>query len=433
MNNRLTSVTAILILSTTVSVLGYAQPSANPVAQARLIVRQAGEAYRQKDYARARDLFSQAQQLRPDHPGIIYNIAACNALVGNAAEASKRLEEVAAMGLAYHPEQDSDFVSLWNTATFREVQKRFDTNNKPVGVVLPAFQLNQSELIAEGIAYHEAEQSFYVSSVRKRKIIRIGANGEQHDFSNPSDSLWAAMGMAVDQQRHLLWVATTAFPFMEGFRDDLNGRSAVVQYDLKSKQLVRRWEIPVDGKGHILGDLAVTKTGEVYATDGQTPAIYRITREGTIERYITSDEFVSLQGITFSGDGKKLYVSDYSRGIFVIDPVSKKAELMGQLSSQTLLSIDGLYYDSHSLIGIQNEITPNRIARFFLSEDGKTLTGVNILSMNNPSAEEPTLGVIVGKNFYFNGNSQWKNLTARGQVRPNAAWEPHRVMKLRLP
>ena len=426
------SIAVLVCLIILISCHGNAQSKDNPVSRARLLTLEAGQAYDRKDYQKAFDFFSQAHQLRPDHPGIMYNLAACDALLLRESRAVRMLADIAAMRLVYHPEKDSDFVSIWRTQKFQAVLHRFQSNESPEGVAQRAFQLGDSDLIAEGMAYSENRHEFYVSSVRKRKILCIKSTGEESDSSLPNDSLWSVMGMAVDQKRQILWAATSALGQMEGFREDLRGRAAIVKYDLRKGTLVGRWEVSPVGTGHTVGDLTLDNAGDVYATDSQAPNIYRLTSDGKFELYLTSNQFVSLQGIAWSKDNKLLYVSDYARGVFVIDPKRKRVHLMAPLRNETLLSIDGLYWYDGTLIATQNDISPNRVVRLYLAPGGKSFNRLTVLEANRPFANEPSLGVVANKEFYFIGNSQWSKFDNNGRKYSKDVVEPYTIFSTRL-
>jgi hypothetical protein len=42
--------------------------------------------------------------------------------------------------------------------------------------------------------------------------------------------------------------------------------------------------------------------------------------------------------------------------------------------------------------------------------------GVRVLAMNHPDFDEPTLGVMVGRDFYFVANSQYRRVGADGTL-----------------
>jgi len=47
-----------------------------------------------------------------------------------------------------------------------------------------------------------------------------------------------------------------------------------------------------------------------------------------------------------------------------------------------------------------------------LSADGTAIESAEILAMNLPQFDEPTLGALVGDDFYFVANSHWNRFDA---------------------
>ena len=426
---RLNISIALHIAFSLVSVLP-AQPTGNAVAQSRAFMNTAMKQYVQKNYAGALQNFTEALRLRPDHPSLKYNVAAMQSLTGNTESALKELSAVARMGLLYSPEHDSDFVSLWNTPRFQNIVNMFRHNSERTGTPDVVFTMKERGLVTEGIAYDSASGSFFIGCVRTRCIIERTKLGKERFFSRASDSLWGVLGMKVDNSRRLLWAVTSTLPQMEGYSSEMGGRTAVVLYDLQTGRLIKKFE--PDGS-HTFGDLTLDHKGNVYVTDSRSPDIYRILlHSDTLELFYSSPEFVSLQGISFSDDDSHLYVSDYARGIFVIDPDTRNARLTPPLNDETLLTLDGLYYYKGTLIASQNNVNPNRIVRIQLSPDEEFCTRLLVLEANNSACAEPTLGTVIGNEFYFIGTSGWSNVSDAGIIDPPQKLQRHNICKIPL-
>jgi ketosteroid isomerase-like protein/sugar lactone lactonase YvrE len=427
MKNLFKPICFVLFLLLTGSVL-YAQE--DPIKAARSYMQQAISAYKEKNYASYLDNLKKAHSLRPDHPTIIYNLSGANALAGNSEEALKLLSRVADMGLIYRAAEDSDFASIKDSEEFKRILKKFESNKLPINNSSTALTIQEKGLITEGIAYDPVEENFYVSSVRKRKILSVGKNGEVRDFSLPQDGLWGVFGMRVDPERRLLWVCSSAIEQVEDFKDEEKGNSGIFKYDLVSKKLIKKYLLP---KGHLLGDLTINSKGDLFTTDSLKPVIYTISSQrDDIEVFLDTEPFVSLQGLDFTGDDKNLFVSDYSRGVFVIDTRSKRCVKVGQPEDMTLLAIDGMYFYKGSLIGIQNDINPNRVVRLYLNQELNRIERAEVLEANNPLFNEPTLGVVDKDRFYFIANSQWGSVGKDGKLAPMDKLQAHLILKTDL-
>jgi len=411
---------ALLVLGVTGLTLELGTAASDdPPRTARYYRQQAAAAYRAKDYAVAIDNLKKALELIPDHPTLFYNIAAISALQGKKSDAIAALSKVVAMGLALHPERDADFDSIKDSEEFKSVLRKFESNKTPIINSTTAFTIHEKGLITEGLAYDPVGETFFISSVHKRKILAVNKVGEAKTFADEQAGLWSVLGMKVDSERRLLWATTTAFPQMVDFNKDEENSSAVLKFDLKTGKLLKRYVLPNKPKGHGLGDLTIDSNGSVFATDSLTPAVYVIHPEkDEIELLLENDGFVSPQGLAFSGDERHLFMADYSTGLFDIDVKTKRVVHLRPLEGATLLGIDGLYFHKGSLIGVQNGVAPWRLVRILLSNDFKRVDRLQVIEANNPVFDEPTLGVIVKDTFYFIANSQWGLVDDKGQLGP---------------
>ena len=409
----------------------FAQPDV--VKDARYYSQKAIQAYRLKDFAAYLENMKQAQRLRPDHPTYMYNLAGAYALNGKNAEAFAWLGRVARMGLSYPASEDEDFESIKSLDEFKSILKVFEENNAPVSHSSLGFSLEETGLVTEGLAYDPETETFYVSSIHKRKIISVNRKGEAHDFSGANDGLWSVQGMKVDAKRHLLWVCTTAFPQMMNFAEVDKNHTGVFKYDLKTGKLLKKYLLQDNTKGHAFGDLALHPSGDVYVTDSVTPAIYVISRQkDLLELHTGPEPFSSPQGLDFSADGKKMFIADYGRGIFVFDMKNKAFKKLEYPETVSMLGIDGLYFYRGNIITIQNGIRPHRVVRWILNKAMDRVERSEVIEANNPQFDEPTLGVIVKDDFYYIANSQWESVNQQGQLAPSEKLRKPLVLKAKL-
>jgi DNA-binding beta-propeller fold protein YncE len=297
-----------------------------------------------------------------------------------------------------------------------------------------AFSLPETDLLTEGIAYDPKEKTFYVGSVHHRKIVRIDRAARVADFvTEARDSLWAPLGMKVDPARRVLWVAVSAVPQMSGFTPSDSGRSGLFRYDLASGRLTGRFLVPPDGAQHALGDVTISGSGDVYASDSRSPAIYLV-RAGadSVERFLTSPQLLSAQGMALSPDERTMYLADYSRGILRIDLPTRAVTLLPTSDTVLALGIDGLYLVDGRLVGIQNGVAPHRVVRLTLSPTGDSIAAGEVLERAHPRYAEPTLGVILGHDLCYVANSQWERFGEDGHVADSSVLLPPTVLRLRL-
>ncbi|HEV2913972.1 MAG TPA: hypothetical protein VGX92_11890 [Pyrinomonadaceae bacterium] len=400
---------------------------------ARYYSDQAVKAYKEKNYAAYLENMKMALELRPNHPRLMYNLAGAHALAGNKAEAVALLARVAEMGLIYAADRDGDFDSIKESDAFKAVLKRFENNRAPVNHSTTAFTMREKGLVTEGIAYDPASETFYVSSVHKRKIVSIAKDGAAKDFATERDGLWSVLGMKVDSRRRHLWATSAAIPQMMNYSEADAGRAAIFKFDLRTGKLLKKYLLPGQPKKHLLGDLVINSRGDVFATDSLTPALYTIEhRKDDLEAVIEGEPFVAAQGLDFSPDEKRLFVADYARGIFIIDLRTRKHFNLNPAPGSTLLGIDGLYRYKRSLIATQNGTNPQRIIRLHLDKSLEGVERLEVLEANNPLFDEPTLGVLVRDAFYYIANSQWGAVDQKGALAPAEKLREPVILKVRL-
>jgi hypothetical protein len=162
--------------------------------------------------------------------------------------------------------------------------------------------------------------------------------------------------------------------------------------------------------------------------------IYRLRPgQAALEDAARSDTFHSLQGLALSADGKKLAVADYSSGIHIVDISTGKPMLLPPPARTTMLGIDGVLRHGRDLIAVQNGVNPQRIVRLRMTADWSAIEGVDVLAANLPDMDEPTLAAISGSDLLVIGNGQWSRFGDDGAAKPDAQFEPTRVLRLTLP
>jgi len=296
-----------------------------------------------------------------------------------------------------------------------------------------AFQLSETGLITEGIAYDAKSGTFFVGSVHERKISQYTRRKGAKPFSLPADSLWGIFGLKVDEKRRLLWACSSALRQAKDIHTAQDGQTELVVYGLNTNRLLGHYPVPNDGKPHLLGDLTTAKNGAVYATDSRTPWLYRLMPgETTVRPFLTDSLFYSLQGVTLSDDEQTLYLADYRHGPFAVDLSTRHITHLTWPAGTTLNGIDGMYYYRNSLIGIQNRTPPYKVIRMYLNQRHDTIERVETLESNHPLMGEPTLGVIAGNQFYFIANSQWDAFDQTGQPVAGYVAQKPTVLVLKL-
>ncbi len=400
------------------------------VRDARIYVKAAQEARKAGRTQAALDSWLQAYALRPHHGSIVFELGAAYAAAGRIEDATEWLKMVAEMGFPFRTEDREELRPCREQPACRAALSAIERNREPKATSTVAFKLAAPRLVPEGLAYDAASDSFFVSSVRQRSILRVDRSRRPQPFADRRAGLWAALGLAVDAPRRRLWVATAAMPEMADALPADEGRSALVALDLATGRAVARYELPA-GRPHVLGDVIVGPTGDVFTTDSTSPALYRLPAGGrALEPIAAGEPFVSLQGLALSADGQRLFVADYAKGIFAVELDSRRVRLLDAPRTAGILGIDGLYRAGESLIGVQNGTAPPRLLR--LRVEGDRITSVEVVDAGHPAAPDPTLGVVVGNRFFYIGNSQWEAARPGGQMDPAVKAEDPAILQVEL-
>jgi hypothetical protein len=387
-----------------------------PPKDGRYYEAAARKAYQAKDYPAFLENMKLAAGLRPNHPRLTYNLAVAYAINGRRDEALASLRQVADMGMIVPAVRDPDFDSIKEAPEFAAILARIEANKLPIIKSSEAFSVHEKGLVPESVAFDPVSNTFFLSSVYRRKIVSVGDKGVVKDFAGESDGLWSVMGMKVDATRRLLWVCTAVHPQMSNYKAEENGLSGVFKFDLRSGKLVQKYLLTNKPKPHWLGDLTLDAQGNVFASDSISPAIYVIrSGKNEIELFLEDKAFASPQGLAFTPDEKGLFMADYANGIFLIDMANRSVKNFAPPANGTLLGIDGLYQYKGNLLGVQNGVNPNRLVRLVISADQSRIESMETIEANNPVFDEPTLGVLVKDDFYFIANSQWGANRRQGQ------------------
>lgn len=407
--------------------------SLGAVAQSNELQRyyaQAMQAFQEGNHAKFYESIMKAYELNPHHQGILYQAGIAAALNNKKTEAIQYLKEAVLM--------QSDFTlnipelkSLNGMPEFEKLKKLQQEISKPVIKSDTAFILKDRSLHAESVIAGEEEGVFYLGSIHKRKIVKV-INGVSSDFTKEAqDGLGSVFSVKVDMKKKALWACSSPMPEMKDFNATLP--SAVFRYDLKTGKLVKKYLPENPSMNLILGDLAINKKGEVFVSDSRNNLIFKVNEfNGKLEQIYSSEDFINIQGITFSDDGKFMFIADYVKGIFRLEMDGLKLILLPAGFDTSLKSVDGLSYYHNTLIAIQNGIKPMRVTRYILNDRQDKLTAFEILDQAHPAFNEPTLGCINGTTFYYVANSQWSGYDNEHHIKPDAQLQDPVVLKINL-
>ena len=392
-------------------------PTPTPVPRTAFEYAAAGNrAYQAGDMTAFLRDYEVANRLRPGNTALLYNLACAQSRNGQTAAALATLGDLSTRRISFDLAADTDFDPIRKEKGFAEIAAKMAALKvaRITSGAVQAFTIPEKELAPEGVAYDPVTKAFFVASVRKGKIVRIGPDGKITDFVPPGSGAGAgtgirsALGIGVDAKRRTLWVVSEAIPLMNGAKEGDPPDSALFEFDLDSGRLRGKHVPPASPRSPHFDDLAVAPDGRVYVNDGQDPRIFKLDptpSSGELEVWLESDEFGGTQGLAATPDGRALYVSDY-RALYRVDTATKRVTPIPVPAGVSLNGVDGLVHFGNSLIGIQNGVVPHRVTRLDLAADGVGVVHAKILEMNHPAFDEPTLGTVVDGTLYFTANNQ---------------------------
>jgi sugar lactone lactonase YvrE len=368
-----------------------------------------------KDYASCRQHLLRLRDLLSGRGDVVYKLAAAEAAAGNRAAALQHLTRFSQMGLTFaDPESQPEFAALRDAPEFREALAKLRAARQPVSHSSAFVALSPNDMIAEDIAFDSVKSRFYVSSVRHGKIVSLSAAGGVStggivDFvPSGQPDIWAILALHADAKRRILWATTAAMPEFAGYRAADEGKSALLKYSLDSGALLKRYDLP-SGSKHALGDMTLSRSGDVFVSDGYGPVYWVEHRTDRLEVLVPPGTFNSPQTPALSADGRRLFVPDYSRGISVVDLASRQTKLLEHPATLSLGGIDGLYLVGRTMIATQNGTAPRRVILLQLDAGLTRIESGEVLEANWDGLGDPTHGVVVGSDFYFIVNAGWDN------------------------
>ena len=391
-------------------------------------------AFEAQSFARMVDAARAAEAERPGHPRALYVLAVALAHDGQLDRAMKPLSRLAAMGLHRNIDEDARLAMLRDRPGFEELAARFRDNGEPIGTAVRGMTHDQRRFIPEGIAYDRDTNRYFLSSVYRREVVVPGEGGRFSAFiPSAAHGIYSAMGLFAEPNRRLLWIATAALPQMRGYDESLAGRSAVLAVDLDSGRISRRFDAPANAGPHAFGDITLGRRGEVFVSDGLGGRVYAVDRiSGRFTPLGEAGQLRSPQGLAQGRDRSKLYIADYSRGLFVHDAESGKLSRLAVPENICVYGIDGLARYRDDLIAVQNGIKPARVVRIRLDESRQAVSSLEVLAANDPDFEEPTQGVVNGRNFYVVANSLWNRLGDDNNIPPSSELQRPRIVRIPL-
>ena len=377
------------------------------------------------DATEVREQIAAVEKIMPqlvDRGAALYFLSTSKQYLGETLEALRLLKECLALREGFDPAGSPNLGVLKGSKEFDDLVASVHRDFPAVGQARLAFLTEEKDLVPEGLAYDAKQNVYYLSSLNRRKIVKIDAEGRVSDFVPAGrDDLLPVLGIRLDPGDGTVWTNS----WSEG-----RGRSALLHFDASGK-LLGRYALADEAK-HGFNDLVVSKNGDVILTDSVSNQVFRFDRRARTFTPLSAHRPLSApNGIALTDDERQLYVAD-DFGVVRVDLANGSSSDVLPGARSTLAGIDGLYWHKESLIAVQNAIGSPRIVAFRLSKDGSRVTQTTVLENRTAFTASPTTGAIRGNDFYFIANSQIDNLNG-DKIMDVTKLSPVRIAVVHLP
>jgi len=391
-------------------------------AVARYSYARATAALRRNDLTAARFEAGRAAKAWPTQPAYQWARVAIGVRMRDTPTVLDALTRYADLGLGRNLTADTALARYLSLPAFRDVAARHAAQWAPITRGRAIMVLPDSTFFPEGMDVDTRTGLFYVTSIRHRTIAELTPRGDYIRELLPRSGvgLGAILGVRADPQRGVLWVTMSGIPQMEGYQGSDSLVHALLRISLPQGEIDGRWDLPVTAGSHTLGDVGIGPLGDVFLSDSRDPVLYRLPADGGGLQPISHPLFRSLQGVAPAAGARVVFVADYSHGILKVDVISGEVTRVADAPGSTSLGCDGLTWHDGALIAVQNGVIPPRVMRFELDSTWTRFVRADVIDRNLPTADEPTMGTMVGENFVYVANSQWEKYDEAGGLRRGA-------------
>lgn len=380
----------------------------------------AAAAFEGEDWAALDSALENAQQLRPYSLYVWKNRILAKILLGKKREARALSMEIADRGLSMTMTGHAALEEFAASDAFSIIADRMNDNLQPIGMETIVLNGRQTDLLPEAVAPY-SEKSILIGSVRSGAITA-------YDPAGGSNVLATAPGGVFDLEirKNIVWAAVNnQLAYVK--EKDAPPFAAVIGFEADTGAILHEFQI--DGEESLFGDIEISKSGAIFASDSITPQIvWKSANDQSLSQYLTDSRFVNLQGIALDERKNRLFVADYLAGLFVIDTKTREVTKIANKTTGWLGGIDGLYFTKGCLLGIQNGTTPQRLVKACLNNSGTEVRSFAVLQQALPEWREPTHGFVAENSLIYIATSNWPSYAEDGDVKDPESLKPILIM-----
>lgn len=441
MKNLFIFISLLFSISTNAQFLEKSPPSSfdvelNNAQEFASVYQLASKSYADKSYEDFLNAVKKLVELKPNNTDLQFKLAEAFALVNRKTEAFNTLIKIQKQGLYFDLSKSSNFDNINKYPVFEYIKNNMDSSGAHYGEGQEVFGIDSpnSALLFESIEFDPSNMSFLLGSVRDGSVIKIDDRGQASVLVQPTtggiDGPWAVFDMKADQKNNVLWVASSSVSQYAKMSKATLGMSGLFKYDLSSGKLLNKFLLPKVKKPQLISSIHLTNTGDVYFIESYNNVILKLENNSSdIKLVLSSPIYKNMRSITLDEKAEYLFFSDSESGIVSVNLATSRFVSMGNSESLNLSGISDLIYDENSLMIIQNSIKPQRVMRLELDASKTKVTNILPIESAHPLFNFPTVGTIVGNDFYYIANSQWAKTNPLGGLLKNKKWEKLSILR----
>jgi hypothetical protein len=366
--------------------------------------RLAAESYEAGEYLKYVQSIMRLRNARPYEPEYMEGMVIGGALLNRPKTAYSYMHKMQQQGLTYDFNQTDDTESIRSTEVYTYINSLLVKAAEPFGESKVAFDLPEDSTWPEAMAWDEGSERLLVGTQEGGKIIALTLDGKVSELlsADKKNGMNAIYGLAVDAERNRLWVSSAATPAFGKLADGELGRTALLEFDLESLELLNRFEPTSDQGPHLLGALVLSPAGDVYVLDrAHTMLLVKPAAGKLLSPFMANKQLTRFRDLAISDNGEKLYVADANMGILVVDLEKQVAGMLAGPESLNLGAISGLDYSNGRLYVLQDGIAPQRLQRIDLDPSGTSAANIILLASGLEQYQGPSFGRVHGEDIYY--------------------------------
>lgn len=401
------------------------------------VLRLGQAAYNDKDYGAYLKAMEKLVSLNPLNPSFNYKLAEAYSLADKKTQAFNTLIKIQKQGMYFDIANNPNLENINKFPVFKYIKDNMDISAQHYGEGLEVFNIDKSfsGLLFESITYDGNDQAFLMGSIRDGSIIKISAKDGKITTLVPAteggmSGPWAVQDIGVDENKDLMWVASSSVPRYGKFTKENLGMAGVFKYQLSTGKLLDSYLLPSNNKPHLITSLDLTHKGEVFFIETYKSSALKLNQKAKkIEVVFNAPKFANMKSLAVDEAGEKVFFNDFDQGLFVADVGTKKFYSLGNQETLNTIGISDVMYNNNTVYFIQSNTSPQRLMQLDLDKSKVAVAKVLPLEASHPKFDFPSFGLAIGDHIYYIANSQVPKTSPVGGLLKNKSWDNMYILR----